>query len=646
MPQQIVVDSNGGIRTIEVGPRGPAGPSGVGNVEGAGYIQDGVLHIPTDDSPDVGSARSLGLGEQQAAPGNVLSLPSVPGGATLKPELYDWFSKFSEAKTTPVEIVWITDSIGAIGDTDDPGHPWLTSRMLNNIAGGRDYRLPVFAQSGDGGAVPVATSTDGTGDTIGLGAHSSVLADGDIVTHVEDCLGWRLTYVDSGTGSLTIRNGAGGTILDIITFTNTGELKLWKSDPITYGTNTLHITSSGTTNVGQIIPINNSAVISYMATHSGYKSSNFSLNPSIGLDLIEYLNDSVDHNLAMVVIATGANDTPYSTMMPALIDAVKAVYDGDIVLWVPYISGAVNQAEYDAMHPVALASGLPLIDSSIYFSKFADTYTIDGTHPITSGKQILAEFNTMVLSGNPIGYLTKELALKPSLGEASTDAAPGNLISAIQSSQKSIEDDFILGVPGTSGSIGELGWVRTNGVSSSPSLQLNGHPGAVRIQTNASTQFVSLNLPTNGSIFDNNGVNWRMAFWVRNGSPTSLNRWIIGLVNTGDPLHGLYFEKPLGGGYWDIVHEVLGTEVARTTTAITMSTNIWSKFEILKFGTSVLYLINNTIAGLVPNAGSFGTFGSATPAITVYANDGTAQYLDIDRFQLGLSEITRQGNGT
>jgi len=644
MPEQVVVDNNGGFRIIEVGPRGPAGPAGVGSVEGAGYLEDGILHIPTDDSPDTGSARSLGRGAQQAAPGDVLGNPAYGGAATMIPKLDDWFAKFAAAKNAPVEIVWITDSIGTIGTNADPAHPWLTSRILNDVAGGDTYRLPVFAQSA-GGDIPLATSSTGTGVEIGLGGHSSALDDGEIVTHTETCRGWKMTYVDTGTGTLTIRDGAGGTIIGTVTFTDTGDLKLWESAELTAGSHTLHITSSGSTNVGQIIPINNSAIISYMATHSGYNSAHFSSDPAKALDLIEYLNNSETNNLGLVVIATGANDAPYSTMMPGLISAVQNVYDGDIALWVPYPSNAVSPEEYDAMHPVAISLGLPLIDSSIFFNKFASSYTFDGTHPITSGKRLLAQFNALVLSGNPLGYLSYVTSLKPSIGELDSEAAPGDIMHRIKTKSYVIEDDFILGDHATSGSIGERRWIRTNGASSSGTLQLNGHPGIVRVQTNASAQTASIHLPMSGAIISNANSDWRFAFWFRHASPTSDNRYALGIMTPGAWTHGFAIEKPLGASTWDVVAKFLGSELGRTNTAFASATNVWYKLEFIKFGANVLVMIDDVIINVMTGAGTFDTFNSAHPCFHVYANTGTVQTLDVDRFQMSLYNITRQANG-
>lgn len=86
MPQQIVLDANNNLRIVESGPPGPpgksvtgpkgdkgdpgpTGPAGITSAEGAASLSEGVLTVPVDAAANIPSARTLGDGSLQAAPG-------------------------------------------------------------------------------------------------------------------------------------------------------------------------------------------------------------------------------------------------------------------------------------------------------------------------------------------------------------------------------------------------------------------------------------------------------------------------------------------------------------------------------------------------------------------------------------------------
>lgn len=663
MPQQIVVTDNRSIRIIETGPQGPPGrgekgdpgvpgppgpptpgpqgppgtpgtpgpigPSGpigpqgppgegITDVAGAATLIDQVLTVPVDLDADEGSARTLGTLPNQAAPGDVVSTAGFPGGFAYRPGLLKWYEKLAAATPqSPVAVVWITDSIGNIGNNEQPAHPWLTNRDLNLFVGSPDIPNPVYVLSS--GDSPVADDTTGaTYAEIGLGGHSAQLSNGGTVTHQALCTQWIVTYVNSGTGTLTFRDGPGGSVLGTVTMTDTGKLTQWASATVPSGNNTLHITSTGTTNVGQIIPVNNNRVISYMATHSGYNSGQFAADPSLALDIIEEL-DAVGV-LGLVVLATGANDNPYSTMMPTLKAEIEARTDEDIVLWVPYPSTAVGPSEYALMHPVALSSGLPLIDSGVFFNRFAIHWTLDGTHPFYEGQIILAKANMAVLTGDPLGQAYRELALKPKIGPLNTDAAPGTILETTSTITR-MDDDFILGDPTVSGSIGAHGWERTGGTSVATVLGIDGHPGVVRISPSAGANS-SVLTPKNGAKTFSyvSGMATDVIFWVRCSAGASHSHQ-FGL---GQHLYGTYFERNEGAGVWDCVVNLLGTDLARITTAIPV-TNNWIQGRIVNFGDAVVTFLDGQLAAALPTP----LYGA--PFVKTAQSSGSGSYVDIDQ---------------
>lgn len=641
MPQQIIV-TNDEVRVVEagpVGPRGvpgPPGPAGAGiTVTGAGTLTGSVLNIPIDAGAATGSARTLGSGPNQAAPGDSFSKSAITNGFPIKPDLDSWFTKLTSATAAaPVDVVIVTDSLGAQGSLSDLPWPWRTAKYINEFMGASAYPYPVYAGSPDASTTPIAISTGSTGVAVGLGGHSANLADGGTVSYTATCTKFRVTYCDTGTGTLTIRDGVGGPVLTTITYTNTGAFRVWESGTLTNTAHTLYMTSSGTTNVGQIIPMGTIPVNVHFATHAGWSSADFTTDTTKVLDLIEWLE--TNKNLGLVLLATGANDSPYSTMMPALISAVQARTNEDIVVWVPYPSTAVDGTEYAGVMATVPTLGVPTLDSGTFYRDYRYNRTIDGTHPLNSkAREILSHQVNAFICGDPLNYMLRNLATAPSIGTSGDNAAPGDILVKPLNDSFKLVDEFILGDPTTSGSIGELKWIRTGGASEDPLLEMEGHPGAVRIKNTAASSPSTLHLKSNAGFLPTDNF-WIATFYVRHGGLGSGAKYIVGFgPQGGNFLHGTALVKTSADSYWHVSVMFVGTELTNISTGISTAQNQWFKVTMRNFGTAMLVSINDSTPINVT------TYVVGSPYMLVDTTSSTS-YFDIDRFEYINYGISRE----
>lgn len=337
--------------------------------------------------------------------------PRLTGGiAYRQTQLDNWFNALAAATAAnPVDVVFIGDSINALGTASIPNPPGYFEKYINQslgVAETTDVPIGVYGQADYS---PTATSTQGSVTATSLGGFGSALSNTQVLTHVATCVGFSVAYrTFPGAGTLTIRDGAGGTVLATINCDAAAKSgNLWHSGALSNGSHTLHITSSGNTVVEIIHPNYGHKVRVWNCAHAGYKSADYTANSYLALDLIDTLETA--GSLKLVVIATGANDnggSGYATDIPALIAAVEAHSSCDLALWFPYISGALPLAEYTPARVAAYATGLPVIDSSVVA---ANSQGIDGVHPDTWQKRMLGLQQAAFLGGDPMGILIRQL---------------------------------------------------------------------------------------------------------------------------------------------------------------------------------------------------------------------------------------------
>ena len=87
-----------------------------------------------------------------------------------------------------------------------------------------------------------------------------------------------------------------------------------------------------------------------------------------------------------------------------------------MALWLPYMQAGLTQPELDTSRATARTAGVPLIDASVVADQIG---TIDGVHPVTQGRVVMASHVSAVLSGDPIGAAIR-LAGAVAAGRGST----------------------------------------------------------------------------------------------------------------------------------------------------------------------------------------------------------------------------------
>lgn len=349
--------------------------------------------------------------------------PVHPGGVPYRADLAGWQAAFEVATAeAPIDVVLITDSLWETA-TSGPSAGQMLHRMLNAAAGvyladpigTSTLPLPVHAQAGPGPTS--ATSTQGTASTTATGGQGSTLTDGQVLTHVATATGFLVVYrTDPSYGTLTIRDGAGGTVLATINCAAAAKSgNLWTSAALSDASHTLHVTSTGTTRVEMVMPTRETHVRVWPCGRAGATTDDYLGNPAQVLDFIDQLDTA--GTLGLVVVCTGTNDdSGYATDIPALLAAIAAATTADVALWLPYMNGGLTQPELDTSRATARTAGVPLIDASVVADQIG---TIDGVHPNPQGRVVMASHVAAVLSGDPIGAAIR-LAGAMAAGRGST----------------------------------------------------------------------------------------------------------------------------------------------------------------------------------------------------------------------------------
>lgn len=367
---------------------------------------------------DAGVTRFVNLAQDQVAS------PTAAGGVGFRPALDTWFAARDAATAAaPVDVVMLHDSLWDLGDASTPSAVQMLHRLLNAGVGvqGADpvgvstLPLPVHGHAGAG----TGTSTSqGTASVEATGQQGSTLTNGQVLTHIATATGFSVLYrSDPAYGTLTFRDGPGGTVLGTVDCAATAKSgNLWVSGALSDASHTLHVTSTGTTRVEMVMPTRVTRVRTWPAGWAGATTDGYLDSANRGLDLIDTLDAA--GSLGLVVICTGTNDDGEPTDVSALVDLVRTHTAADVVLWVPYMSGAFGQTEYDALLPVARAADAVLVDASVVVDQIG---TVDGTHPGGAGRAVMAAHLSAVLSGDPIGAAIR-LAAAVSAGRGATNA--------------------------------------------------------------------------------------------------------------------------------------------------------------------------------------------------------------------------------
>lgn len=339
------------------------------------------------------------------------SMSGLAGGTALKhPSLVGWYAKLENALNVPVNIVVISDSLGVLGSNALPNWPWnLRSTMTKRAGIPSGGVTGVFTSTG---LIPRVTSADGADSTTGLAGYARSLSNGQKITHTFTGDGFSVLYgTNPGFGSLEIRDGVGGTLLATVTTTGAAKSSnIWTSGALSSGSRTIEITSVGNNIMEFIQPYNGdrtAGVRVWPATRIGATSSNFNGTASWGLDLIDALE--AGPGVDLVIIATGANDT--ENTYPSEANTLRATVGGHtsapVVMWLPYISNAFSQNEYNAGKAALTSSGQPFIDTQLFTGRVP---TGDGTHQLEPMRIVFAAAVYAAIGGDPIGQAAYDVA--------------------------------------------------------------------------------------------------------------------------------------------------------------------------------------------------------------------------------------------
>lgn len=566
-----------------------------------------------------------------------LSEPSIQGGVGFKPNLAQaWWDDLlaSIGAAAPADVVVIGDSIAAQGTVGAPAWPWLLNTALAYRSGRTGPQGAVFP---DGGAsVPAVTTPGGTSSAAGMGGWARSLAAGQSLENVFASIdGVSIVYTGGG-GTLTVRDGgSGGTIIGTIAPGAPGASQVWTSGALSLGAHTIHVASSGGTTVVEALYGHSgnraSGVRVWPCVHHGYTSADFTANTNRGLDLISTLEAA--GSLALVIVATSTNDDVGAggPTYTALLDAIAARTAAPVVAWIPYTSTAFSRAEASAVRATVEARGLPAVDADRLDPRFGPTKTGDGTHPIQSYQQLLADQVFSVVGGDPMGQALKDV---PRLGTAATQAAPGDIVAARKTIWSVLEEDFL-------GAALPAAWTATNatgGTNQALTLTTIDHPGGWRVTATTTTGSSATLSRLLNSYVD---TTWRASFWFKAGFTGSTPLYRIGMFTVdgaGASVLGVWLEKTNGQTVWRLASQAfLGAVTYQALLAPPTLDTAWHSVDFYRVGSTMLVLMDGVLQatlGSIPNMGS--------PAFQAHDAGSSGQgYIDMDRVEFAITGLAR-----
>lgn len=354
----------------------------------------------------------------------LLASSQLTGSVGYRVENLDnWYTALESAKTTPVDIVVVGDSISVLGGDRNTWPNILVSLFGREGAKATDSGGIEFTRTST--AIPNMDSCQGTDTTTGLAGYARELTDGQTANTNKPMDAVTIIYTQQSTGGqIEVRDGgSGGTLLTTIDTSGTQKSsQMWTSADLGYATHDIHLTAvcgAGETVILEGVYVHcgtrDRGVRVFSATRSGAKSSDFETTASWGLDLIETLQPD------LVIIATGTNDSAdaggYAGNVPDLVTAIQGVVTCDIALWVPYINSQFTEAEAASGRSMASTYSLGLIDASRALGDYSasgdpdNIYSADNIHPDTTLRYMQAWHVYSVLNGDPFGKSYVDQAL-------------------------------------------------------------------------------------------------------------------------------------------------------------------------------------------------------------------------------------------
>ena len=679
--------------TGPAGPAGPAGDPGIASVSGAATFVDGTLTVITNADPSIPSARTLGTTANQAYPGlegdrldnsidrmgwksrpsgqkralakqantrsNKFVLASI-GDSVLEGEIAPLFSPFEKVAarlnprgTNPVGYVFPANGLAL-----RPYYWKLTTGTPNTPAGQNVFANYGLASRGykiASGSTLTLTQNDSFVDL--YPEQEPPVSDGIIIKY---------TAVQSDGGSLELKvNGV------VVSTTNTVDGTLG-SGAVESG-RTITWTGNRQRNTYSITAIGNPVILDetyicdgnaasgfqhWNGGHSGWKTTDWLANPNQRKALDNLNPDAILIEMGGNDYLTGSSvdantfETNLRTMYTQITaDNPEASLFQVIIYELPGRSSWYLFVE--AAKRVAKDFNAVIIDLASMMPTNPDTYSLlaDGVHPDVDGAALGGRLISEAIFGDAVfTNPAAEIAGLRTLGNRPNEAAPGNVLSAVRGDSISLEDDFICGDLSTSGSIGELRWVRVGTGTSAelssfaidPNNEINNHPGIVRLTTGAVIDDrVALTLKSEP--FFNGARDWEVVYWVRinNLTSTTVAFGVSDQPHLDAPTNSLTIEKQSATANWEIAGKAYGFEYLRASLGVAPTTN-WVKLQLKRVGYSTHVIINDVILyRLKDSLPQSNTFPGYTPFISVKTIAESARTLDIDRAQINFAGLVR-----
>lgn len=232
------------------------------------------------------------------------------GSVGFRPAHLDaWFAALATRASSPVDVVVVGDSLAAQDSVGGSrAWPWHLQRRLNGLrpsAGATEGWRAAFA-GGAGVYVPDFDASAGTMATDVPGRRGLSQATGQKATVTAVMDGVSIVYsTDPAYGTLTVRDGVGGTVLGTINCAAPVKSgNVWTSGALTAASRTLEVESTGNTKWAGAFLHNGTRDKGMRVWHSGTSGATTAdlSSAAVTYDLVDTLNP------ALVVIATGTND--------------------------------------------------------------------------------------------------------------------------------------------------------------------------------------------------------------------------------------------------------------------------------------------------------------------------------------------------
>lgn len=334
-------------------------------------------------------------------------------------EMDTWINTV-KTSTNPINVVVIGDSLTVYNSNNS--YPYELERRLSSLA--KKPPVSVGWRFAKGAFLsPNMTSFEGANNsTDTLAGYGGTLTAGQKGTMTGVCDGVSVVYrMQSGGGSLIVRDGVGGTVLTTINTNGSSSLEVWTSNALSDGSRTIEIEASGGSVLVDGVYLHrynrSSGIRVWNCGRSGSLTQNYDSNSAWALDLINHFAD--EGTLGAVLIGTGTNDTNSAgdggaTQLTSLYGNLRSISATvPIFIWIPYMNVQFTAGEHSQRLAAAQNLTNLIIDGNAIIPDFVGNPAWDSgdsIHLNTSAGLLLGQNIALAMSGNPIGQLQRQMS--------------------------------------------------------------------------------------------------------------------------------------------------------------------------------------------------------------------------------------------